>query len=268
MPPARRSRRAMTVALAMLRALALPLFAAGEATAGPYASNATLIANAATAKSSDGPRVGVWGLAGTEGVSFTNSPISLETDLAYLNATGPGFTSQQYALAENLTWASQALRLGATLGGHGFDNPRGRSGTVNYGVYDIWFPSQSVTLAAKAGAFSGHARGGYAGGAGYWYATPDIGFFGSVDWSGYEARFQEADWTALAQVLPSHRLPVSVVAGYTRTQVSGAMSFRANTAFLALRFFWNRSGAVSLVGRERTGAVGWPGAFGPQGIGF
>lgn len=253
---------------ALLAAPVIAVVLGSAAAADPYVSNATIIANTASAKTAGSPRVQAWGLAGTGGLSFAGSPINLETDLGVIYIAGPRFTANQYAAAENVTLAHPSWRLGATLGGHAFDTPARRSGTLNYGLYGVWFPSDSVTLSVKAGAFSGHARGDYTGGAAYWYVKPDFAFFGSLDWSRYRRGFREADWTASAQLLPSHRLPLSVIAGYTRSRFNGAINLHADTAFVALRFFYNRSGKTTLVGRERTGAVGWPASFGPQGIGF
>jgi hypothetical protein len=210
----------------------------------------------------------VWGLQGSAGLSFTDSHLNFEGDLAYSHAAVHGFTQEQLHLGGNLVWWEPAWRIGASAAGHRIDVPGSVRETQNYGLYGVWFPSGSLTLMTKAGAFSGHAHGNYAGGGTNWYLTPDISLFGALDWARFDSGFREADWTASVQYLPSENWPVSVVAGYTRANFSGGVSAHADTVFIALRVFFNRSGETSLVGRERTGPIGWPASFGPQGIGF
>jgi hypothetical protein len=71
-----------------------------------------------------------------------------------------------------------------------------------------------------------------------------------------------------AQWLPSEGLPISLIARYMRSQFDGPFDTQADTTFIAVRLFFNRSGKRTLVGRERTGPIGWPAAFGAIGLGF
>ncbi|MDE2488291.1 MAG: hypothetical protein KGO51_12925 [Alphaproteobacteria bacterium] len=241
---------------------------AATANAQAYVANASLIANRADVAFPASPRVRAWGLAGTGTVSINGSRLNFETDLGYSHSASRSFSFSQYAAAENLTWAEPTWRIGATVGDHATRGPAGGLSTTNFGAYGVWFPTRSVTLSAKSGAFSGRAGGAYAGAAAYWYITPDLAVFGSWDGARFHRGFTELDWTASAQWLPWQRAPISLIAGYTRSEFAGHVDLHSHMAFVAFRLFWNRSGKVSLVGRERTGPVGWPGAFGPQGIAF
>jgi hypothetical protein len=239
------------------------MLASAPALAEPYISNAVLVANAASSKFENNPHAGVWGLQGSAGLSFTDSHLNFEGDLAYSHAAVHGFTQEQLHLGGNLVWWEPAWRIGASAAGHRIDVPGSVRETQNYGLYGVWFPSGSLTLMTKAGAFSGHAHGNYAGGGTNWYLTPDI-YRCSARWTG---RASTADFAKRTGPLPSNislrkigRCPLSPVtrapifqAAFPpmRTRYSSRCAFFSIAA--ARHPWWAVSAPDLSAGRRRSG---------------
>jgi len=210
------------------------------------------------------------GLAGTTGIWFAQTHLDLELDIAYGHSSNPNFHGQQVSSGASLIWAEATWRLGASVGNHFVDKSGPDPQASNYHVYGVWFPSGSLTLQAKGGRFWGNTDGNYRGAAVNWYVTPDFALFAAYERANYDQGMDESIWSAAAQYLPWETVPLSFVAGYSTSDFSfyGNGQTHANTTFVSLRFFFNRSGLRTLVGRERTGPIGWPAAFNFQAISF
>jgi len=238
--------------------------------AEPVVSNASLILNAAQVDVPNTPTTDSWGIANTTGIWFSPSHVNLELNFACGDASNPNFHAQQGSAGANLIWSESTWRVGASTSRHLMDRSGPDPRATNCGLYGVWFPSGSLTLQGKGGRFSGNTDGKYAGIAANWYVTPNVSLFGARDSADYDQDFEESISTGSVQYLPREGRPLSFVLGYSRTDFdfSNGVQTHANALFVAVRFFFNRSGQRTLVGRERTGPVGWPGSFNFQGIGF
>ena len=240
----------------------------GNACAQTRITNASASANAAQIDFNGGPTFTFNGLSGTVGATLAPPHVNIEARASLGTSSNGASRSYQETAGATLIWWEPEWRLGASLGHQHTDRPGSDVNVTNLHGYGVWFPSESVTLSAKAGGFSGTRDGKYAGVAINWYLTEDLALFGAFDGTSFDANFQESDWTASVQWLPTRQLPVSLALGVTHSQISGRFDARATAAFVGVRLFFNRSGETSLRGRERTGPTGWPSTFGPQGLGF
>ena len=167
-----------------------------------------------------------------------------------------------------LLWAEPWGRLAASVGCMETNLPGRDVRTTHLHAYGVWFPSQRLTLAAKAGGFAGVNDGEYLAGATNIYLTPDLALFTAVERTWYDAGFRDKGLTGSVGWPPVRKAPFALNMGVTRTEVSGPFNFGATTAFVGVRTFYNRSGETTLRGREPTGPTGWPLTFGPQGLGL
>ncbi len=180
---------------------------------------------------------------------------ALELTAAYHHATSTGFNTDLWNTGGSLVWFAPQWRFGPAFGYQSSSTSGFSSHTWNYGGFAEWFACDSVTAFAKGGGFSGNGTsdGFYLGGSGKWYATPDFAFNGGIDytrWTSFGGS-DELDYTIGGEYLFSETTPVSLFAGYTRSDYSG--SYHVDTVFVGLRFYVNGEGVTALVDRQRTG---------------
>ncbi|MBU6472644.1 MAG: hypothetical protein KGQ94_08295, partial [Alphaproteobacteria bacterium] len=183
---------------------------------------------------------------------------ALELTAAYHHATSTGFNTDLWNTGGSLIWFAPQWRFGPAFGFQSSSSSGFSSHTWNYGGFAEWFACDSVTAFVKGGGFSGSGTsdGFYLGGSGKWYATPDFAFNGGIDytrWTSFGGS-DEVDYTVGGEYLFSETTPVSLFAGYTRSDYSG--SYHVDTVFVGLRLYVNGQGVSTLVDRQRTGLMG------------
>ncbi|HEY3875128.1 MAG TPA: hypothetical protein VGM92_06600 [Candidatus Kapabacteria bacterium] len=168
----------------------------------------------------------------------------------YESSNFPGSGSNWQA-GGSAIWNRPSLRLGAALGIQS-SVTSGTSGvTFNYGAFLEWLASNTLTLFAKLGEFSGGSSGNYLGGNVLYYATPDFALNASVVSISFSGSYN-FDLTLQGEYLFSETDPFAVEAGYTQSVYSG---FHIGQVFMGMKFFVNGDGISSLIDRERNGEL-------------
>jgi len=96
------------------------------------------------------------------------------------------------------------------------------------------------------------SSGGYVGGQGSWYVTPDIALSGDVDY--IDVAGNATSETIKAEWLFASSLPLSLYGGYQHVDSVGS----ANVWFIGLKFYGGDGGAT-LVDHQREGSLGYIG---------
>lgn len=158
-------------------------------------------------------------------------------------------------------------RIGATVGYTSVNGGGADTNATHYGLFGDWYAGRAITVGVKGGAFNGdHSlKGDYAGAQITGYVMPDLALSGSYDYTHVNHLTNENDFTAQAEWLVSHQVPVSIYGGYTRSEFSHSLS--ANVWFVGLRFYCDPVDGA-LVDRQRNGAEIYGAHFGPAALHF
>jgi len=189
--------------------------------------------------------------------------MKLQGNGSYHNISTTGLNANNWNIGADAYWVPGKGRLGLSVGYQGFDVGPSLKIT-NYGAFAEWWAGSQYTVAGKLGGFSGNygIDGYYLGGQFKGYATPDLALSGSADYTDFKSS-NEIDLTAKAEVLLSETIPVSASGGYRYSEVSG-VSGHMNTWFVSLTWYCDENGSdPSLVGRQRSGTLGWAAGFRP-----
>lgn len=262
--------RSFLAASACVFAFAVTPLAAAEAgvlsdalTNGLPGASAVLSADYANFDAKNAGNANSYGVSAAATVPLNLYQSHAELDGGYHHLSGNGSNRDQWNTAGSLYWAPGAGRLGATVGYQQFGNG-GVGDVTNYGGFAEWWANNHLTLAAKAGGFSGNrvSDGYYAGGAATGYLQPNFALKAAVDYTHVNHLTKETDYTASGEWLVSEEVPVSVYAGYTHATYSNGAG-HMNVVFAGLRFYTDGSGATTLVDRQRSGTLGWDASFSP-----
>ena len=201
-----------------------------------------------------------WTVGGSGAFGFTPM-FGGEIDAGYANSSSSGFSADIWGVGGSLFWAPAFGRVGGSVA-YATTNSGGNANIVTFGGFGEYFASNFFTVGLKGGGFSFSASGfsdtgGYVGGAVTGYPLPNLAILGSIDY----ASISGVDITNFgigAEYLVSEMVPISIGAGYQRTQASfGGSSADADTWMIALKFYFG--GGLSLVERQRNGTLGWAG---------
>jgi hypothetical protein len=190
----------------------------------------------------------------------------LQANMTYSNLAvhDAPVTGNEWSGGGTAFWATDMFRAGVTANDDTIHfGPRESSEhETSFGGFGEWFCG-AFTAGLKAGDISG--SGAYVGGEGAFYAMPNLALTGTIDYSG-ASHTHETDFTPQVEYLFSDEIPVSLYAGYTYASASGfGSSGNGNAFFVGLHLYVNSNGATGLIGRQRTGTVGWGSTFGPLG---
>ena len=164
----------------------------------------------------------------------------------------------------SLVWSDPQFRIaGSAL--YNRLNGSGRStDTTQLGGGGEWYFTDQITAAVRGGANVGALHGGYIGGTGKFYVTPDVAIDGFVDYSDLAHHFagvlNETDYGAHAEWLPMEDIPIALEGNYTHVHVAGSgLGFSGtgdtDTWWVGVKLYLNESGATTLVDRQRTGTL-------------
>jgi hypothetical protein len=179
-----------------------------------------------------------------------------------LDASGGG--ADEWNVAGTVAMSLPVGRIGANVG-YVDAGLSGISGHVtNYGVYGEYYASPAVTLGLRGGGltasanafgFGGSRDGGYVGGEGIGYLTPNFAARATIGYVGVAGGHQ---WTAgvHGEYLLSEKTPLSAWVGYDYANLGGnGFSVRGNTLSVGLKFYLGGGG--SLEQHQRTGEDDW-----------
>ena len=122
-----------------------------------------------------------------------------------------------------------------------------------YGVGGEYFVAPEFTVGLRGGGVIWNSRnGGYFGGQGTWYATPNLAFSGNVDY--WSAGVNQTSETLKVEWLPNETLPLSL---YTGFQYWNTPKLSDSAIFVGVRFYLSGSGAQTLVDHQRRDASGF-----------
>ena len=122
-----------------------------------------------------------------------------------------------------------------------------------YGVGGEYFVAPEITVALRGGGVYRHSKnGGYVGGQGTWYATPNLAFSGTVDY--WSAGVNQTSETLKVEWLPCETTPISVYTGYQHWNSPGLSD---SAIFVGVRFYLSGSGAQTLVDHQRRDVSGF-----------
>ena len=201
-----------------------------------------------------------WNVGGSGAFGFTPM-FGGEIDAGYANSSGGGISADIWGVGGSLFWAPAFGRVGGSVA-YATTNSGGSADIVTFGGFGEFYASNFFTIGLKGGGFSFSTTGfsdtgGYVGGAVIGYPLPNLAITGSIDY----ATISSVDLTNFgigAEFLVSEMVPISIGAGYQRTHVSfGGSTGDADTWMVALKFYFG--GGMSLVDRQRNGALGWAG---------
>jgi hypothetical protein len=108
------------------------------------------------------------------------------------------------------------------------------------------FASSNLDLALRSGAVLWDGKnGGYIGGQGTWYLTPNIAFSGTVDY--WSAGYNQLSETFAAEWMPSDTVPFSIYTGYQHWNTRGLSD---SVIFVGARLYLSGTGQATLVERR------------------
>ena len=190
-----------------------------------------------------------------------------QIDGGYNHSDGSGASADAWNINGAAFWRADMGRIGASVGYTSIDGGGVSVNATHYGVFGDWYATRSITVGVKGGAFSGNLgiKGDYAGVQIAGYVTPDFSLSGSYDYTHLNHVTNENDFTAQAEWMFSHSVPLSVYGGYTRSEFSHSVS--ANVWFVGLRFYCDPVDGP-LVDRQRNGAEIYGAHFGPAVLRF
>jgi len=190
-----------------------------------------------------------------------------QIDGGYNHSDGNGNSANAWNINGAAFWRANAGRIGATVGYTSIDSSGASANATHYGLFGDWYATRSITVGVKGGAFNGDhsTKGDYAGVQLVGYVTPDFALTGSYDYTHLNHVTNENDFTAQAEWMFSHSMPLSLYGGYTRAEFSHSIS--ANVWFVGLRFYCDPVDGA-LVDRQRNGAEIYGAHFGPAALRF
>jgi hypothetical protein len=192
-----------------------------------------------------------------------DAPIGWEGLSVEGNIGDRGFDSlHQFNVGGSLVWSDPQFRLAGSANYNRF-NSNGSVDTTQLGAGGEWYFTDQITASVNGGANVGAIHGGYIGGVGKFYLTPDIAIDGFVEYSDLAKHLagvaNETDYGAHAEWLPLEDIPVSLTGNYTHVHLAGSGigvsgSADTDTWWLGLKLYLNGS-ATTLVDRQRTGTL-------------
>jgi hypothetical protein len=190
-----------------------------------------------------------------------------QINAGYNHSTASGSDANAWNIDGTAFYRANAGRIGATVGYTSIDVTGPNANATHYGAFGDWYASRSITVGVKGGFFDGNhgVKGDYAGAQNLGYVTPDHALTGSYDYTHLNHVTNENDFTAQAEWLFSHQVPVSLYGGYTRSEFSHSVS--ANVWFVGLRFYCDPVEG-GLIDRQRNGAEIYGSHFGPAALHF
>jgi hypothetical protein len=211
-----------------------------------------------------GPDANVYGVSGSGLFPLGWSGLNFQGDVGYHDYVTSGQNVDNFNFAGDLFWRMPQGLVGGTVGYDTLNHPD--TDITHYGGFGEYYTGP-ITFAAKGGGFSGDDHGYYLGGKVQGYATPDFALSGSVDYYKFNrfSNFHETDYTAQGEWLVSETMPVSVIGGYTYSDLPAG---HTSTVFAGLRFYINPVQGDTLVDRQRNGSLDWSKSFSPTDIAF
>ncbi|MBS0296998.1 MAG: hypothetical protein JSR45_11855 [Proteobacteria bacterium] len=203
-----------------------------------------------------GGHVDNWNLAAAAAAPVGDSGWAVQGDVARNSLHGAGVSGEtaNYSLSAYRTGANG--RIGLSAGYNTFQG-LGISSRSNYGGFGEYWPSERLTLGAKAaGVSGGGSSGGYGGAEVVVYPAPDVALSGTVDYL-KQSGVHVTVGTLTGEWLPSRRSPASVYAGYSNVDLAG---FRQNVWLVGVKLQFGQGARASLVERQRSGPAGWAAA--------
>lgn len=194
-----------------------------------------------------------WGVNGSVAVPVASN-WTVQADGAYDNYTGQGGGSAHTdAISGTAFWSGSEGRLGATAGYNQIGAGGSTDSFENYGGFGVLYATDHLTFGLKGGALTGSGlHTGYAGAEAIGYITPDAALSGTIDYTTLGGTHFTA-YGVHGEYLVSHTLPISVTAGFTRSEL-GAYA-QTNTYSIGLKYYFGGKG--SLVEHQRTGDETW-----------
>ncbi len=208
-----------------------------------------------------------WGLAGSGEAGLGIAGLAAQVDAGYTSLSADHNTISKWNIGGDLFWTGQQGRVGATVNYQQFNCCGITVDATNYGGFAELYLLPVVTAGVKGGAFSGSFSldGSYLGGEVEGYVMPDLALSGLIDYTSFNHNVNETDYTAQGEWLVSEETPVSVTAGYTRSEFSH-VNVSADTFMIGLKLYLNGNGAKTLVDRQRTATESWGSRFSSSAI--
>jgi hypothetical protein len=208
---------------------------------------------AATAQGTFGNVAGfpTWSADGAVSVPLGWDDLSVEGDLGDRGVDG----AHIFDGGGSLVWSQPEFRVAGSVLYNRLTGFGGGVDETQYGAGGQWFFGEAFTASVLGGGISGSASGGYVGGNLKWYFDPDIALDGFVNYTSLSGA-HETDFGAHAEWLPMEDIPISVMANYTHTNLSG-FGFSGNTDiwWAGLKLYLNDSPATTMEDRQRTGTL-------------
>ena len=218
-----------------------------------------------------------WGVSGALEGGTGFEQMKVELNAGYHNLSSGGLSIDNWDVGGNAFWAPGAGRLGINVAYRSLSGSGASVDLTNYGAFAEWWATNAITLAVKGGGLhlkasasylgSGSTNGYYVGGNATGYVMPDLSLSGRIDYTDLGYGLHDTDYTARAEWLPWEDMPISISGGYTYSDIS-MTSTHGDTWFVALTYYYNEGGDMSLVDRQRSGTLGWSAAVNPVAAAF
>lgn len=169
-------------------------------------------------------------------------------------------SADSFHIGGHAFWAPMMGRLGVTVNHQAISGGGTAINYTQYGGFGEFYATDMLTLGLNGGGISSAncaiksacTDGGYVGGGGTAYATPNFGITATVNY----ANVLNSNWTTigiLGEVLLSNDLPISGYAGFNYTDLSG-FADNANQFLIGFKFYTSGNG-VTLVEKHRNSVL-------------
>jgi len=224
----------------------------------------TLSGDYANSQYSGGGDADTWGVSAAVafGLGWFNNQVGADVNGGYHRISFSGPDADSWNIGGSMYWAPTFGRFGPSISYTSIDFGGGLDAhDTAYGVFGEFFATPFITAGVKVGGVqnggSGFASSGnsgsYVGGSLTGYLTPDFAINGTIDYLDISAAHLTS-YGVKAEYLFSQALPISVFAGYTRTDLSNNLG-NVDTVFVGLKFYTSEA-AAPLVVHHRTETLG------------
>jgi hypothetical protein len=195
---------------------------------------------------------------GEANYAVPDSHLNVQGLLAYSELKSQHVPLDTWTSGGALTWRDTDFAVG--VGGN-YHSQRAVGNDINYGTYGVfgeWYPTQDLTLRARAGGISGGGStfskdGGYYGLGANYYVLPELAFktdfsyatLGPLHWTNFEVG---------PEVMPFDGIPVSLSAAYTHQNI-GYYGQPSHSDGLMVRLTWHIGEGGSLAEFDRNGPL-------------
>ncbi len=197
--------------------------------------------------------VDIFGINGHVMAPVTGN-FNVQVDAGYANLHGDGQDVDGWDVSGSVFWRNERGDVGIVVA-HGGLSGDADTDVTAFGAFGELFMGDA-TLSARGGWYDGgdDIDGTYWGIGAKYYIMPDLSVSGNVDQVHVNHAGHVTDWGVGAEWQPMSRMPGSLFASYSHSDVSSS-SFSWDTWLVGLRFRFGEGDGTSLETSDRTSTV-------------